>query len=61
MQIKLWNRPRERNEKDLNFLIDLATITMIAENTKLPNEEPQTFHEDWSHSDPDMGATTRML
>ena len=43
--IRLSSRPN----KNLNFLIDLATITMVAKNEKTTEEEPKNFSEAWNH------------
>ena len=36
-------------EENLNFLINLATIVIVAEDTKPTKNEPQTFNKNWNH------------
>ena len=42
---------QEKSEKEnLFFLLDLATIAMVTEDTKPTKDEPQTFNDVWNHS-----------
>ena len=36
---------QERCKQKFNFLIDLASIAMVQENTKSTEDEPQTFND----------------
>ena len=36
-------------KENLNFLINLATIAMVVEDTKPNEDEPQTFDDAWNH------------
>ena len=41
---------QEKTTKEhLNFLIDLAIITMVVEDTMLMEDESQTFNKAWNH------------
>ena len=41
-------------EKNLNFVIDLADITMVAKDTEPTEEAPQTFSKVWNLIDPKL-------
>ena len=41
---------QEKSAKNLNFLIDLAIIAIVAKDTKSMKDEPQTFNKAWSHA-----------
>ena len=36
-------------KENLNFLIDLAIIAMVAKDTKPTKDKPQTFYQAWNH------------
>ena len=51
--------PERTTKENLNFLIDLATTTIIAEDTKPPKDEPQMFNEALNHPDPESQKMAR--
>ena len=46
-QAEQWKEVRE----NLIFLIDLATVGMVAEENVTTNEEPKIFNKAWNHPD----------
>ena len=50
-EILRWAKQENRTRENMDFLVNLATISMVVEYAKPTEDKLQTFNKPWKHPD----------